>query len=192
MPIAIFFSWQDQYTSAEWRATELLKANAVLSEKDHEIGALQTALAQKDRPLVITTDPEITKMLNRQERELAQLKDSLPSPKKRALQLSNDIFKFYDNRMKNQPHFPEQTPVSEQERNQQLAQFSQASEQWMHETGTAYNREFSSRVAILLEQMREAGLKEPGIEMCTESMGNTYSVQHCAARIGALADKFAN
>jgi len=71
-------AWQDQYTSAEWRGGEISRLTASMQSKDAEIAQLRNEVMQKDRPVVLqyTSDPEIAKLMKRQEQEIANMKSS--------------------------------------------------------------------------------------------------------------------
>ncbi len=191
--ISLFFAWQDQYTSAEWRGGEVSRLNGLIQGRDAEITNLRNELMQKDRPVVLqyATDPEITKMLNRQDQELAKLKNSLPSPKKRALQVSNDLLKFLAERNRAQPQFPmPNTTGTKEEFIKQQNAFEQAYVQWMNETSAQAQTRFAIPVAQVLEDMRTENIDAgSGGNLCTLFNGNTYAIQSCATTIGVLAQK---
>src|SRR5689334_14426796 len=188
--VSCFFAWQDEYTSAEWGGQEIIRLGIRSSDQAMQISQLEGQLAQKDRPILLTQapDPEIRKLLQRQEVELAKIKTELPSPKKKALQLSKDMLSFASTVLKNQPNPP--MPLRSQTQEQytsQMNQFQQGYLQWMNGIAGEYGRQFAVRVASLEDDIKAAGLDDT-IAECQFSNGNTFGLQRCAALIGALAD----
>jgi hypothetical protein len=193
--VSLFLAWQDQYTSAEWRGAEISRLNGLIQDQDEEIKNLRNELAQKDRPVVLqyTTDPEVTKLLKRQDAELARLKTQNPSPKKKALQLSNDILKFLAERVKNQPALPAGPTVGSDEESQR-----RRSEVWervmgpyTRQVGADFQVYFGARVMAIANDMQAAGLTgfEGLTSACEFSNGNFYVIQECGERIGALSER---
>src|SRR5258708_13811850 len=84
---AFFLAWRDEFTSAgklSSTTSQLTGENRILKQENE---TLTNKLADKERPIIVQAAPapEIEKLLRRQDEELAKLKNSLPSPKKRAL-----------------------------------------------------------------------------------------------------------
>jgi hypothetical protein len=188
--VSCFSAWQDQYTSAEWRGIEISRLNGLMQGKEEQIKNLQNALMLKDRPVILqyATDPEIAKMLERQNKELAKLKDSLPSPKKKALQLSNDMIKFMATTNKNSPSPPiPHNPMTRDQWDAAERQYEQQFEQWARSAIADYQMQFALRIATVSEDFRNAGIGD--IYTCQNSPVNTLSMERCATIIGALAEK---
>lgn len=156
--VAMFQAWRDEYASAEWRGGEIKKLTGLLEGRDGELSNLRNQLAQKDRPLVLhySPDPEITKLILHQDQELSKLKGEVPSPKKKALQLSNDLLKFLSDRMKAQPE-PQRlhSGMTKEEVLKRQDDFQASFVQWMNDTGSEERNKFALRVAVVLQDMQE-------------------------------------
>lgn len=158
---------------------------------EQEVNHLRDLLMAKDRPIVVQAAPdlEVQKLLKRQDEELIKLKDALPSPKRKALQLSNDILKFLADRMKIQPSSPDLIGATREQWQQKMNEHTQNYVKWMNETAAEYQVRFGVRVSSVMEDMQTAGLNTANVQMCIFSNGNTFMTQECGARIGALAEK---
>jgi septal ring factor EnvC (AmiA/AmiB activator) len=194
--VSCFSAWKDQYTSAEWRGAEIGRLTTLLQAKNDQIGQLQDELRQKDRPIVLqtTTDPEIIRLLNQQERELARLKTELPSPKKRALQASNDLLRFLTERERAEPTFPiPDRNMTPDEFSKQQQAFEQAYEQWMNETRAESQTRFAVPLAQVLQDMRAENIDVGrAAAFCSFFNGNLFGIQGCATDIGVLAQKLSH
>jgi hypothetical protein len=189
--ISLFFAWQDEYTSAEWRGTEIARLGGLMQGKDDQIKILQNELMLKDRPVILqyTTDPKLAKLLNQNTLDLARLKNSLPSPKKKALQLSNDMIKFSQDVTRNQPTPPIfQGATTREEIGALMGKFEQGYVQWMNNMAANYNGQFAVRIVSLEEDVKAAGLPDT-LSMCEHSNGNTFGMERCAALVGVMAEK---
>jgi hypothetical protein len=190
--ISTFQAWIDEDKTLQQDTQTIANLRGILQGKDAFIAELQKSLSEKEKPIVVnyTPDREIGIILERQEKELAELKSEVPSPKKRALQLSNEILAFESERIRNEPVFP---PFRANETQEQLEkernEFTRVSVQWTLETAAQYQLRFAVSVATVIEDMKAASLDTHEIEMCVTSNGNTFGIQHCGARIGALAEK---
>jgi hypothetical protein len=179
---------------ANSRNGQLLQLNVAQKGKqeglEHENLTLRDELMAKDRPVILqyTTDPQIAKMLNQQTQELLKLKNSLPSPKKKALQLSNDMIKFSQDITRNLPTLPAIRTASREEYIAQMDQFSRGYAQFLNNKAADYNGQFSVRLASLEEDIKAAGLPD-SLGMCQHSNGNTFMMENCATLVGVLADK---
>jgi hypothetical protein len=189
--IAMFQGWQDQYMSAEWRGGEISRLGGVLQGKDAQIQRLQNQLIAKDRPIILqyAADPAIAKLVARQNKQIDQ--NPLPSPRKRALQVSNDILKFLADRLKEQPSIPLPTQTTREDAIRRTVQFSQAYDKWMTDTGADYGVRFGVPVAEVVQNMKEAGIDVSQLNGCTYSSGNTFAIQDCGTQLGVLAEKLA-
>lgn len=191
IPFAMFFAWRDEHTSSEWRGKQITRLTAEVQDRDMQIRALNNELETKQRPIVVQAAPDqaVEALLARQDRELRALKNEIPSPRKRALRLSNDILAFLAARMKVEPN--ESPPVGMTK--QQFLQAIKVSEQrydlWARDTASQYQVQFGRRVETVIDDMQSAGIKTNRIQMCLYSNGNTFQIQDCGARIGALAEK---
>ncbi len=189
--IATFQAWHDEFKQAETFSSsnsQLIGENSILKQdKD----TLTAELVNKERPIIVQAapDPEVQRLLKRQDEELAKLKSEMPSPKKKALQFSNDILKFLGDRMKVQPNLPALMGVTSEQWQQKMNEHTQNYMRWMNETAAEYQVRFGARVSSVLDDMQSAGLNTANIQMCVFSNGNTFGVQDCGARIGALAEK---
>jgi len=195
---SLFFAWQDQYTSAEWRGGEIKRLSGEVSAKNEEIKRLNGTISQKDRPIILQTsvDPQLKKLLVQQEVALEKLKNQIPSPKKRALQLSSDILKFLGEREKIQPVFPEPPAVSpgmsmdtyRQLSQQKNAEYDRTCDSWMNTIRADYKSQFSVRIIQTLEDFKNVGLEDPSQGLCWWG-GNLFAIQACGAKIGLYAEK---
>jgi len=188
--LAMFFAWQNEYTSAEWRGGEIERLTAAIQAQQAQIQNLQTLVAQKDRPIILQqqTDPAILKLVERQDAELARLKSEIPSPRKKALQLSNDILKFLGERQKDEPTFQFSPTTTTDEWNQHMQQERQAYTAWMNQTAAESRERFALRVADVLEDAKENGIDTSRIQgICEFYNGNTFALQTCGVNIGSLA-----
>jgi hypothetical protein len=195
--VSLFFAWQDEYTSAEWRGNEVIRLSALTGAEGEQIKLLQTQLSQKDRPVVLqyVTDPAIMRLLNRQEQELAELKTELPSPKKKALQVSNDLLRFLADREKAEPPFPLPTGAmtTPDDFRQQMTIHEQAYLKWMTETATESQTRFAVPLAEVLQDMKAENIDVGRANgLCTFFNGNTFGIQDCATTIGVLAQKLSH
>jgi hypothetical protein len=191
LALSLFFAWEDEYTSAEWREGEIYRLSGLLLGENSQIQSLQSQLVAKDRPinLQVQPDPEIHTLLARQDAELLKLKGELPSPKKKALQLSNDILRFLSDRMKTKPNPPIFNGTANEQRVQMSNEFEQSFLKWMSETASEYQIRFGPGVSSIIDDAQSAGLSAENIKICIFSNGNTFEIQECGSRIGALADK---
>jgi len=192
--VSLFFAWQDEYTSAEWRGGEVIRLSATNKGDEDQIKVLQGQLAQKDRPITLqyATDPAILKLLNRQTEELAQLKSELPSPKKRALQVSNGLLKLLADRQKAQPGFPFPTEsMTQDDVRKQQNTYEQAREQWTNETLSAAQSQFALPVAQVLQDMKDENIDLGKATECRYWV-NDFMIQGCAMAIGGLAQKLSH
>ena len=191
---AFFLAWRDEFRRAEglnFINTQLGTENKILKQ-DKE--TLETKLASKERPIIVqaTPDPEIQRLLKRQDEELEKLKSEMPSPRKKALLLSNDMLKFLGDRIKTQPSSPgmELRRVSAEQWNQTMNEYTRKYETWMRETGADYQVLFGTRISSVLDDMQSNGLDTASIRICPYSNGNTFGIEDCGTRIGVLAEKF--
>lgn len=154
---------------------------------------LTTRLMEKERPIVLQTtpDPEIQKLLRRQDADLAKLKNAMPSPKKRALQLSNDLLRFLDERMKAQPQFPMPHPgISSEDLMKQQGAYSALYVQWMNETASEERSRFAVQIGEVMQDFQDEKLDTGSLgSKCSFFNGNTFMIQDCATQIGVLAQK---
>lgn len=200
--ISIFLAWQDEHTSAEWRGGEIQRLTGLTQQQDNQIEGLSSLLAQKDRPIVLQQDPEIKALLKGQQAEIGALRKEVPSPRKTALQLSNDILLFTEAARKNDPaeasfaSRPDWDTGKSQQENERIAtqfyqQLTRAEIAWMQQTASAYDLKFGTRVADLAQQAKDAGISDASSveDMCVGATGNTYVMEKCGARIGALAHR---
>ncbi len=72
---------------------EIVSNSADPGAKDARIVELERELREHERPMIMQIPPELDRLLQHQDQELSKLRDSQPSPRKKALQLSNDINK---------------------------------------------------------------------------------------------------
>lgn len=189
--VAMFLAWNDEHASAEWRGRRIYALTAQVDDRNAQISHLQEQLEAKQQPIVVQAapDPEVEKLLALQGKELATLKSETGSPRKRALQLSNDILKFIADRMKGEPDVgPPFGATKEQFLNAMNAEDREYT-QWMHQTASEYALRFGVRVDAVIDDMRADGIKTKTIEGCDSSNGNTFMIQGCGASIGALAEK---
>ena len=190
--VSLFFAWQDEYTSAEWRKVEISRLSGILQVKDAQIQQLQSQVAAKDRPinLQVQTDPQVLELITRLDEDLANTKSKLPSPRKRALQLSKDVLMFLADRMRTRPSFPvwDRNRTSEQ-LVQALNDTDKAFTKWTTDMVEDYHLRFGVRVDAVIEDMQMAGLDPTEIRRCDFSNGNTEMIQSCGSRIGAIAEK---
>lgn len=189
--IATFQAWHDEFKGVETlnsSNSQLTGENKILKQTNVE---LISKLMEKERPIIVQAapDPEIQRLLRRQDEELAKLKSEMPSPKKKALQLSNDILKFLGDRMKVQPGTPELMGATKDQWEQKMNEYTRNYVTWMNETAAEYQIRFGARVSSVSDDMQSAGLNTANIQMCVFSNGNTFGIQECGARIGALAEK---
>jgi hypothetical protein len=190
--VASYEAWMDEHQNA----AVLIGEKAILTSVNSQLSTTNTnligQLGAKDRPVIIQVppDPEIEKLLQRQDTELGKLKSQQPSPKKRALQVSHDMLMFLGDRTKSQPTFPIPTSATTREDSRrQDEQFTQLYEKWMRETAAEYQVRFSVPVAQILEDAKAAGIDTSGLGLCGISNGNTFGIQRCAASVGTLAEK---
>ena len=189
--IAMFQAWKDENERAEKSSDSnktLSAQNDALQQRNSD---LTNQLVAKERPIVLqpTPDKEIEKLLRRQDEELARLKTQLPSPKKKALQLSNDMIKFSQNVTRNYPSPPIiQGAKTREEFQAQMDQYDKSYVQWMQNVAADYDGQFAVRIASLEDDIKTSGLIDT-IEMCQHSNGNTFMLERCAALIGVLAEK---
>ncbi len=191
--VAMFQAWREENERADNLSDTNKTLNAQKDALEQKNNDLTNQLIAKERPIILqpTPDKEIERLLRRQDEELARLKTELPSPKKKALQLSNDMLNFSANVIRNQPGPPmiSWSPTKSNEEYQaQMNQYTQGYVQWMNGTAADYQKRFAVRVVSLEDDLKSAGLAD-SIVGCETSNGNTYGVQRCAALIGALADK---
>lgn len=191
IPIAMFLAWRDEYTSAEWRGSDITRLTAQLQDEDARTHALSGQLAAKQQPIVVQAapDPAVEELLERQDRELRALKSEMPSPRKRALQLSNDILKFMADRRKSEPNLTPPVGLTKAGYNQALNEINQKYTRWLHQTGAQYDVRFEARLQAVIDDMQAAGIKTDSLRICVFSNGNTLAMEACGARIGALAEK---
>ncbi|HKV05107.1 MAG TPA: hypothetical protein VJO53_08380 [Candidatus Acidoferrales bacterium] len=189
---SIFFAWQDEYTSAEWREGEIQRLAGLTQAQDTQIKQQQKELQDKERPIILQaqTDPGIRALVERQDVELSKLKSEIPSPRKQALQLSNDILKFLAERERNEPQEQVTTTTTREEWNNQMQQFEQQYSTWMKETAAESQQRFAVPIAEVLEAARGAGVDASRIQgECEFFNGNKFGLQMCAVNIGTLANK---
>jgi hypothetical protein len=189
--IAMFQAWNDEHTRADQLSSDksaLVGANNTLTKENGHLGDL---LREKDKPIIVQAapDPEVDKLLKRQDEELTNLKTQLPSPKKRALQVSTDILKFLGDRVKNQPTFFPTTGETGEDWRRQNDQFSQDYMKWMNETAAKYQVQFAIPIAEVLQDMKSEGIDISGVDICNVSNGNTFAIQKCGVGLGTLAEK---
>lgn len=194
--IATFQAWHE-----EFRQVEILNStNAQLAGENKNLkqnnDTLTNRIAEKDRPIIVQAapDPEVQSLLIRQDKELANLKNSLPSPKKRALQVSTDLLKFLAEREKVQPSFPmPHANMTTEEFTQQRDAFTQAYVRWMNETATECQTRFAIPLAQVLEDMKAENINVDNLaSMCAFFNGNTFMIQSCATGVGVLAQKLSH
>jgi hypothetical protein len=205
--LSLFFAWQDEYTSAEWRTGKIYELNgllqgkdAAIQTKDQQIQSLQTQLAEKDRPINLEqhSDPAIGMLLAQlvsvQEKEQSQIKGDLPSPKKKALQVSNDILNFIAERMKVTPDSPLPRPgMTVEQYNQEQSEHERAYLQWMNETAAESTARFAIPIDGVLEDMKAENIDTKAFSgMCEFFNGNTFGLQQCATMIGRLAQQLSH
>jgi hypothetical protein len=193
---AFFLAWRDEFRRADGLASsnsQLSAENGLLKQTN---GTLTSKLMEKERPIILqaTPDPQIEKLLRRQDEELAKLKNSLPSPKKRALQVSTDLLKFLTEREKAQPSFPmPRDNTTREEFTKQQDGFEQAYLQWMNGTATESQARFAIPLAQVLEDMKAENIDTGNVSgFCTFFNGNTFGIQNCATGIGVLAQKLSH
>jgi hypothetical protein len=139
-------------------------------------------------------DPEVQKLLKRQDEELARLKSKMPSPKKRALQLSNDLLRFLDEQMKTQPQLPmPHAGMTMEELTKQRDGYSALYIQWMNQTSSEERNRFALRMAEVFQDMQDEKIDGNATSsMCQFFNGNTFGIQECATSIGVLAQKLSH
>jgi hypothetical protein len=191
MAIATFQAWHEEHTRAAQLSDDKIALSAKNDALNAENGRLTNQLIAKERPIVIQAvpDAEVQKLLKRQDEELAKLKNSVPSSRKKALQLSNDILNFLSDRMKTQPDTPELIGMTKEQWQQKMNEHGQNYDRWMRETAAEYQVRFGARVSSVSDDMQSAGLNTVNIQGCIFSNGNTFRIQQCGAQIGALAEK---
>src|ERR1017187_8346972 len=190
--ISCFFAWKDQHGAADSESREISRLAGMQQADATQIGNLQTLLASKDRPVVLqaTADPEMTAILKRQDEELTKLKASLPSPKKKALQLSHDILSFVAERSRMRPPAPTVNyGANREEFKRQWDQYAQTLTAQANETAAQYQIRFGSQVSSVLNDLKAANINTAAIDGCITSSGGDFWMQICGSRIGALADK---
>ncbi|MGH9688825.1 MAG: hypothetical protein ACRD5K_17220 [Candidatus Acidiferrales bacterium] len=192
VPVAMFLAWQDEHTSAGWRGDQILRLTAQIQDRDSQIRLLKLELATKETPITVQAapDPEVEEILRRQDEELRTLRSEIPSPRKRALQLSHDILGFLADRLKVEPNNTafENAPTR-QEAVKALHDSEEQDDRWMRETESEYELHFGARVVSFMQDMQSSGLNVDGLQPCQFPMGNTFAIEECGARIGALAEK---
>jgi hypothetical protein len=192
--ISCFLAWRDEFTSAEWRDGEIHRETGLLQGKDAQIQQLQSLLMQKERPINIQPDLEIGIILARQEEEISKLKGELPSPKKKALQVSNDLLNFLNEREKATPEAPLPHPgMTFEQMNQQREEYQRAYLQWMKETGNESQSRFAAPIEEVFQNMKAENIDTGGLyNFCSFFNGSTFALQRCATRIGYFAQKLSH
>jgi hypothetical protein len=126
---------------------------------------------------------------NQQNQELLKLKNSLPSPKKNALQLSNDIINFISDKRKIPPEMPSFLGVSGVERIEQSKQVEKAYPIWLEESQRQYFSLFSLRLHAVAEDFKNAKINDGVDQNCIGPAESIFTMQDCAIDVGSLADK---
>jgi hypothetical protein len=176
--VAFYQAWSDEHHNTEvviGEKANLSGANYTLAQQNQRLLDL---LGAKDRPLVVQLPPdvEVEKLLRQQQRELEQLKQARPSPRKKAVQLSRDIIAFLADKIKNQPHMEPGVDAN-------------VYINWMNGIASDYTNQFALRIASTEEDARNAGVNANNIMTCNYSNGNTFGVQDCAQKIANLAEQ---
>jgi septal ring factor EnvC (AmiA/AmiB activator) len=188
--VSMFVAWREEYTSAEWRGGEVSRLSAVSQAQQNQVQQLQSELAQKERPIILQQqpNPEISKLISLQEQEISKMQDKLPSPKKRAYQVSNEILKFLEERTKAQPKPTRSEVTTQRDWNKQVNQIESAYETWANETSSQFRLRFTIPIAGVLEDVRQTGREPGGLNaLCNAMNGNLFAIRECASGIGNIA-----
>ncbi len=194
--LSLFFAWQDEYTSAEWRGDEVNRLTGASQTEAQQVQQLQYIIDEKDRPVIIQTqhDPELDAIIKQQNAELAVLRHEVPSPRKQALLLSHEILLFFTERQKAEPIFEPPTVSMTRE---QWASLEQLNNQnyinWMKETFAGFRERFAVPIAEIMQAGKDAKIDTSSLGLCnaaSSGAGSTYEVEECGASLGALAEKF--
>jgi hypothetical protein len=180
--VSCFLTWRDEYTSAEWRGGEIIRINAQLDDKNKEVEQL------KSRPPIVVqskTDPELIRAMGLIEKHLSQVEDQpVLSLKKRALRLSSDILKFYDERKKGEPKMPFQFKDRQEQEN-----WFNSTVYYSTQTQDNYLSIYGGRVREVLDDLKEKGLTDPTLDAMTQFKVGAALPDEVAVRIAALAQK---
>lgn len=184
MLIATFQAWRDEHI----RVGQLSREKITLAARND---SLNEELIAKERPIVLQPAPnkEIEKLLKRQDEELAKLRTNLPSPKKKALLLSNDILKFLGDRMKEQPVSTIMRWGPKVDLQTRMNQDFQENLVWTRETRAQFGTKFAVRIADVIQDMKMAKLDIRPITGTCDAGNNTYMLQQCGAELGVMAQQ---
>lgn len=175
--------------------TELVQLNGkcktAIDGLERENKTLRDLVMAKDRPIIVQAAPDLAaqKLLQRQDEELRKLKDSTPSLRRRALQLSNDMLNFSAEVIRDMPQSPFLSRAKNNEDfKAQWDQFSIQTSKFLDGKAAEYQRQFSVRIVSLQEDLKTIGING-NIDGCQYSNGNTFGMQRCGTAIGVLAEK---
>src|ERR1700730_237416 len=189
MFVSCFWAWRDEYTSAEWRGMEVVRLSAVLANQQSHVNELESALSQKDRPIILQpqTAPEILKLMAQLVTQASQAKSA---PRKRALHLSTDILTFWVERTKSEPPFPAPLKRAPEELKKLIDEWDQNHRAWSKDTESEYLLRFGPRISSTVEDFRSAGMNvDKSVEPCILGGGVGTSIEYCGSQIGGLAGK---
>ena len=192
--VSSFLAWRDQFASAEWRGAEIGRMSAVIDSQEKQLKSaggqnetLQADLANKDRPInvIVPTNSDIKEILHRQDRELAEMKSQMPTAKKKALQLSNDLLRFLNEREKTRPPYPDTN------NNSSWDKWSSLAGQWVYETSSQERIRFAVTIAEVIQDMEDknTGVPQALRDYCLQFDGIPFHIQRCATDIGLFAQK---
>lgn len=167
--------------------------------KAAQIEELERALnrAQQQQRPTFQRDPEIEKILRHQEEEISQLKSENPSPKKKALELSNDIIKFVADETRSEPIIPIRRAATGEEFAKQQEEDTAAYQKWGNEINVQFQYLFARRIAYLEDDVRAlnlpgpkpGGLPDEAFVHCENMNGSLRAIERCGIALGALASK---
>lgn len=193
--VSCFSAWRDQYTSAEWRGGEVQRLNGVTQAQQSRIQGLQTIAENKDRPIIVRSDPALDALVKEQNVELAVLKQRMPSPRKQALQLSHDILLFYAQQEKEEPEVVPPMGLTESQWVAVVNSQNQNEITYIKQMFARFTERFAVRIQQLEDDVQSDKISSEGFYRChsgMEGVGATFEIEECGTYLGVLANKLPN
>jgi hypothetical protein len=107
------------------------------------------------------------------------------SKKKRALDTSNEIGIFLEERKRSEP-MRSPVPITNQE---EQDRFNNAYKGWGDETSYQFRLRFATPIGQVIEDVKDLGLQTGGLEVeCRVMSGNTFAIRECADSLAHVAD----
>jgi|ERR1700723_651269 len=166
-----------------------------------EIADLKIKLAAAEKtkkpPVLVQHDPVIDQILKSQQDQIAQLRTQFPCPKKKALELSNEIIKYATDAIKDMP-LPTMVGATTKEESARRFQHDIAEEErWQNQLNAGFQYQFARRIADLQEDVRAlhlpglmpGGLPDESFLHCDNMNGNPTAIEKCGISLGNLANK---